>query len=223
VPVQEISNTPEGVEVRVRGRRNPVHGDYCVCTIPPQVLKDVPTNFSDPVKRALAYPVGEPVSKIGLEYRRRFWEEDDRIVGGYTATNMDLSSIWYPSYGYLGRRGTLLGYYTFGAEAEMWGRLTPDQRRAHAVAQGKKIHGDPYETELDHAFSVSWHRTRYSQGGWVSWPSRNSGEYERLLEPDGRTYFAGDHLSYYIAWQAGAIDSARKVVTEVHDRVRATA
>ena len=93
---------------------------------------------------------------------------------------------------------------------------------ARAVAQGKKIHGDSYATELDHSFSVAWHRTRYSQGGWVSWPSQDSREYKRLLQPDEHTYFAGDHLSYYIAWQAGAIDSARKVVTEIHDRVLAT-
>ncbi len=42
----------------------------------------------------------------------------------------------------------------------------------------------------------------------------------RLLEPDGNVYFAGDHLSYYIAWQSGAIESARKVVMQIHDRVR---
>jgi monoamine oxidase len=53
----------------------------------------------------------------------------------------------------------------------------------------------------------------------VSWPSRTTGHYERLLEPAGNVYFAGDHLSYYVAWQAGAIDSARKVVMQIHDRV----
>jgi monoamine oxidase len=222
VPVQEISNTSTGVDVRVKGRRNPVRGDYCVCTIPPQVLTDVPTNFSDAVKTALAYPVGVPVGKIGLEYRRRFWEEDENIMGGITNTNMDLTTIWYPSYGYLGARGTLIGYYNFGPDAEHYGKLAPEERHARAVAQGKKIHGDPYETELDNSFSVAWHRTRYSQGGWVIWPSRDSGQYERLLQPDGHTYFAGDHLSYYISWQAGAIDSARKVVTEIHHRVLAS-
>jgi monoamine oxidase len=34
-------------------------------------------------------------------------------------------------------------------------------------------------------------------------------------------YFAGDWLSYFIAWQAGAIDSARYVVTDIHQRVMA--
>jgi len=185
VPVQEISNTAAGVEVRVEGHRNPVGGDYCVCTIPPQILKDVPTNLSDPVKTALAYPVGASVGKIGLEYRRRFWEEDEHIMGGITNTNMDLSTIWYPSYGYLGSRGTLIGYYNFGANAETYSKLTPGERRARAVAQGKKIHGDPYATELDHSFSVAWHRTRYSQGGWVSCPHKTAESMRSCCSPTG--------------------------------------
>jgi monoamine oxidase len=35
-------------------------------------------------------------------------------------------------------------------------------------------------------------------------------------------YFAGDYLSYLDAWQHGAISSARKVVTELHQRVLAS-
>ena len=66
-------------------------------------------------------------------------------------------------YGYLGQRGTLNGYYNFGPNAETYGKLNPDEGRARTLAQGKKIHGAPYETELDHSFSVAWHRTRYSK------------------------------------------------------------
>jgi monoamine oxidase len=93
------------------------------------------------------------------------------------------------------------------------------ERLSRAIAQGRKIHGDAYANELRTSFSVAWQKIRYSEGGWVSWPSRTSGQYTRLLEPDGNVYFAGDHLSYYIAWQAGAIESARKVVMQLHDRV----
>lgn len=31
---------------------------------------------------------------------------------------MDLTTIWYPSEGYLGRCGVLIGHYNFGADAE---------------------------------------------------------------------------------------------------------
>jgi hypothetical protein len=59
----------------------------------------------------------------------------------------------------------------------------------------------------------------YRSRWWVSWPSRTSGEYDLLNKPAGHVYFAGDWLTYYIAWQAGAFDSARKVVTDIHSRV----
>ena len=221
--VEEIANTTEGVRViaTVRGRTRQITGDYAVCTIPPPVLAKVPSNFSQPVKDAIAYAVGVPTGKIGLQYGRRFWEEDEKIFGGITNTNMDVSSIWYPSYGYLGRRGIVIGYYNFGANAITYGDAPPEERLAMALAQGRKIHGDPYVDELETSFSVAWHKIRWSEGGWVSWPSRTSGHYERLLAPEGNVYFAGDHLSYYIAWQAGAIDSARLAVTALHRRVLA--
>ena len=45
--------------------------------------------------------------------------------------------------------------------------------------------------------------------------------YQTLLKPAERLYFAGDHLSYVTAWQHGAFESARYVVTELHRRVLA--
>ena len=62
----------------------------------------------------------------------------------------------------------------------------------------------------------------HSEGGWVAWDERTGsvGEaYARLLEPQGRVYFAGDHLSLVTAWQHGAFESARSVVTQLHQRV----
>jgi monoamine oxidase len=224
LPVQQIANTADGVEVTVqRGSQHPrvLSGDYAVCTIPPQVLKNVTSNFSQPVRDALAFAVPTPASKIGLEFSRRFWEEDENLMGGITNTNMDLSAMWYPSYGYLGRRGTLIGYYNMGANALAYGERSIPDRLARAIAQGKKIHGDAYEEELLSSFSVSWQKIRYSEGGWVEWPSHTSGEYERLLAPEANVYFAGDHLSYYSSWQAGAIDSARLAVTALHARALA--
>jgi monoamine oxidase len=219
-PVTSLTNTSDGVEVVYQQgvAEHAARADFCVCTIPPQVLKKVPTNFSATVKDALAFAAPLAVGKMGLEYGRRFWEEDEDIYGGITNTNMDLTTIWYPSSGYLGRGGVLIGYYNFGPTAEHYGALSPDGRRDRAVAQGMKIHGDPYRSELRSAFSVAWHKIAYSEGGWVIWPDRTSGQYDRLLKPEGNTYFAGDHLSYYIAWQAGAIDSARAVVMALHER-----
>ncbi|WP_053203162.1 flavin monoamine oxidase family protein [Jiangella muralis] len=219
-PVTQIQNLPDGVRVsyRLNGRTRTVEADYCIATIPPMVLKGIPANFTQATKDALTVPTGANTGKIGLQYGRRWWEEDDKIFGGITATNMDISGIWYPSSGFLGRKGVVVGYYS-GSYTD----LPVAGRSERAVEQGVKIHGDRYRDELETSISIAWPKEPYSLGGWVNWPGGRGPAYDQLLRPDGRTYFAGDHLSYLIAWQAGAFESARQVVTALHERVAATA
>jgi monoamine oxidase len=222
--ITKVTNLPDGVEVGYKdkhGKDMLVEADFCVAALPPHIMARIPTNLDPAIASALRYPTVTPVGKIGLEYSRRWWEEDDRLYGGITETDMDLAHIWYPSYGFHGERGVVIGYYNSGANATTYGALTPGKRLERALAQGAKIHGEKYRSGLAGAFSVAWHRTPFIEGGWVGWPSRTNGEYALLNKPAGRVYFAGDWLSYYIAWQAGAFDSARYAVTNLHQRVMA--
>jgi monoamine oxidase len=197
-----------------------VEADYCVCTIPPTVLRDIANNFPASTAAALANVRGMSTGKIGLQFKRRFWEEDARIFGGITDTNLDIGTIWYPSAGFQGERGVVIGYYNYFDESDRFAAMTPAQRVRRALEQGAKIHGAAYKEEFETAFSVHWQRARFSAGGWVLWEDRSqSPDYRTLLQPVGRLYFAGDHLSYVTAWQHGAFESARHVVTELHRRV----
>ena len=103
--------------------------------------------------------------------------------------------------------------------------MAPKDREKRAIEQGRKIHGDAYVSEFLSSFSQHWSRERYSGGGWVEWPDRTSpagdAMYRRLLEPQGRLYLAGDHMSHVTSWQHGAFESARAVVTQLHQRVLA--
>lgn len=58
------------------------------------------TNWGPDIDAALGeFAIGSPAGKIGLEYRSRFWEDDHRIFGGITETDMDLAHVWYPPTG----------------------------------------------------------------------------------------------------------------------------
>lgn len=227
-PVSGIQNTPAGVTVTYTrdGATKTVDADYCVCTIPPQLLGGIASNFSAQTKADLAVPVPVSVGKVGQQYRRRFWETDEQIMGGITNTNMDNGTIWYPSSGYLGAKGVVVGSYNFGANAEAYGALTPAERVSRTVERGSLVHGAPYRDELETAFTVAWHKMPLQKGGWVGWPAGTQGgpetAYGRLTLPDGNTYFAGDHMSHVIAWQHGAFESARHTVTSLHARALAT-
>jgi monoamine oxidase len=221
--VTQVTDLPGGVEVTYTqgGRARAVRADFCVATLPPHLMARVPHNLGADVQAALG---GFPVTasgKIGLEYRSRWWETDLRIYGGITETDLDLSHVWYPSYGYHARRGLVVGYYNTGTNARTYGALSPAEREARAVAQGVKIHGEKYRTELASSFSSAWHLTPHLEGAWTS-PQYSSAGYGLLLQPAGRVYFAGDWLSHSVAWQHGALVSARAVVTALHQRVMAS-
>lgn len=220
--VQSITNRDTDVEVTYLDRHGSTRSDtaeYCIVAMPPHILARTPHNLGTEVTAALRYAVPRAVGKLGLEYRRRWWELDHRIYGGITETDMDIDRVWYPSYDFHGPRGVVIGYYNTGAHARSYGALAPADRVRRAVAQGIKIHGPVCRTELDAAFSVAWHRTPFIEGGWISWPKQESPQYALLNRPQGRVYFAGDWLSYWIAWQHGAFLSARRVVDKIHHRV----
>lgn len=156
-----------------------------------------------------------------LQFSRRFWEEDDRIFGGVTRTNVPtIGSIAYPSYGFLGPKGVLQGYYNFGKEAIEVSNLSPQARIDLALEFGSKIHPQ-YRDTFETGFSVAWHRVPYSLGGWPAYNSRTREQYyPRLLEPDGRIYLVGEHLSYLPGWQEGAVRAAWLQSEKLHRRVR---
>ncbi|MBF8187216.1 FAD-dependent oxidoreductase [Nonomuraea sp. K274] len=223
--VTKITDWADGVEVEYRdgrGRTQKIRADLCVAAMPPHILARTPHNLGAEVQAALSTPNVTNSGKIGLEYRRRWWEIDEDIYGGITSTDLDLATIWYPSHGYGAARGLVVGYYNFGAQADAYAALKHADRERRAVEQGMRIHGAKYRDELVSSVSVAWKLQPHIEGAWVGWPSRQ-GAYQLLNSPAGHVYFAGDWLSHMIAWQSGALESARKVVTELHQRTLSTA
>ena len=219
--VSSIKNTDTGVKVvyKTDAGEKEIEGDMCICTIPLPVLSYINHNFSGKVTRAIDYASYNKTGKIGLQFKRRFWEEDERIYGGITHTNNELTQIFYPSNEYQSKNGVLIGYYNFGDKAEMVGELSYADREKLALEKGSLIHPQ-YNNEFENSFSVTWHKTKYNMGGWAEYNSQTRESiYKVLLEPENNVYFAGEHMTYLNAWMAGAFESARSVVAEIHSRV----
>ena len=145
--------------------------------------------------------------KIGLQFRRRFWEEEDQIYGGRSWTDQEIGQIIYPSHGFSGRKGILIGYY-MDFKGTMRERTAAERERL-ALEQGARIHSQ-YTTEFETAFSVSWPRVPWSRG---SWRSESAVAHEALIalrRPDGRVHFAGDYMTDMSSWMQGAFESARE-------------
>ena len=107
-----------------------MEAEYCACTIPLPVLATIETDFAPEFKRAIASFTYASAGKMGLQFKRRFWEEDDGIYGGATRTDQDITQILYLSTGFNGRKGVLVGYYI----QDVRGRLVGERMLADRVA-----------------------------------------------------------------------------------------
>ncbi len=224
--VTSIRQDAAGVSVTFKdtrsGKAGKLAADYCLCTIPLSVLRNIDTDFSDKFKQAVKAVAYAPVGKIGLQMKRRFWEEEDHIYGGHVLTDLQgINTISLPSTGWQKKKGVLLGYYNYQTAAIEMSALAPAERAEFALAAGQQIF-PAYRASFEAAFSVAWHRVQYSLGGWAEWNDKSrASAYPLLLEGEGRVLLAGEHMSHLTGWQAGAIESAWQQIAQLHARASA--
>jgi monoamine oxidase len=195
--------------------------DWCLCTIPLSILSEIEMNVGAPMQNAINAVPYSPALKIGLQFKRRFWEQDDGIYGGISYTDLPIRLIGYPCTGY-GDAGkaVLLGAYTiFGVHAYEFTSLSPAERVAKALEDGAKIHPQ-YKDEFENGIAVAWHRNPATLGCSGTWTDEARSEhYDNLCALDGRILLAGEHASYLPGWQEGAILSSLDAIGRLHRRV----
>ena len=224
--VIRIQQSDGGVTVSYVNSKTPstpqiATAEWCVCTIPLSILGQIQIDVGPRMKAAIdAVPYSSSV-KIGLQFKRRFWEEDEAIYGGISYTDLPIRQISYPSSGFnRNGRGVLLGAYVFeGANAYEFTSMAPADRVARAVEFGARIHPQ-YSAEFENGIAVAWHRVPFTLGCAGAWSEKAREEhYDNLCQIDGRIVLAGEHASYLPAWQEGAILSALDAIKRLHDRV----
>jgi monoamine oxidase len=224
--VTKIEQNDRGVTVSFVDTSDPsvtqqAKADWCVCTIPLSILSQIQIDVGSPMQAAIdAVPYAGSV-KVGLQFKRRFWEEDEAIYGGITYTDLPIRQIGYPNYGFnRAGRGVLLGAYLFeGANSYEFTAMTPAERVASAVEFGAKIHPQ-YKAEFENGVAVAWHRVPFTLGCSGEWTDAGRAKHFRnLCQIDGRIVLAGEHASDLPAWQEGAILSSLDAIARLHDRV----
>jgi monoamine oxidase len=194
--------------------------DWCVCTIPVSVLSQIPITVGAPMKAAIANLSYSASVKVGLQFKRRFWEEDENIYGGITYTDQPNGTIAYPNFNYFSKgKGVILGAYAFGPKAFEYTAMSPEERIAKTLEYGSKVHPQ-YMKEFDTGASVAWHRVPWTLGCAGAWTEElRAQHYDNLCALDGRIVLAGEHASRIPAWQEGAVLSALDAIRRLHQRV----
>ncbi len=195
--------------------------DWCLCTIPLSILSQIEVNVAAPMQNAIDAVPYAPALKVGLQFRRRFWEQDEGIYGGISYTDLPIRLIGYPCTGYgdTGKAVLLGGYTIFSVYAYEFTSLSPAERIAKAVEDGAQIHPQ-YKQEFENGIAVAWHRNPAVLGCSGSWTDATRKQhYDNLCALDGRILLAGEHASYLPGWQEGALLSSLDAVGRLHRRV----
>lgn len=196
-----------------------LEADWCVCTIPFTVLSQLEHNFNPEMEEAIAAVPYAPSYKSGIQFKRRFWEEDEAIYGGITFTDLSIGQISYPSTDYLSKgKGVILAAYSFGVEAVNASSLSPEERLKKTLNDVTQIHPQAAQ-EFDNGVSVAWHRVPFILGCYGVWTNETRKQHFKAASTmDRRVVMAGEHISYIPAWQEGAILSATEAIKQLHAR-----
>ncbi|HEV3485779.1 MAG TPA: FAD-dependent oxidoreductase, partial [Vicinamibacterales bacterium] len=216
----------DGVEVeyldQYSGKKSVLRADYCLSNIPLPILQRIPANFAPDYKEAVDTGCFAATCKVGWQANQRFWENDtNQIYGGISYIDSIITQVWYPSYQYFEKKGTLTGAYNYPPQANRFGELSLKERLRVAREEGARLHrefrNDAIVPEAQ-GISIAWHKVPYQEGGWAVWGSESASHadaYERLLAPDRRFHMIGDQVSTLPGWQEGAMMSAEHVVEQI--------
>jgi monoamine oxidase len=227
--VKEIRRTGNGARVvysSADGSDHSIDADFCICTLPVTVLRDIPADFSNAAKQAIH---GMPMlSQYKIAWQSpRFWEREYNIYGGISFLNQTVDLVWYPSDRLFSSHGVLIAGFNF--ETDEAGRPTGFGRLgsvagklAASRAAVEKLHPG-HGKQLSQPIYISWPSIPYSLGSIANTHLESTqAAYNQLHQPEGCIFFAGDYLSQLTGWQEGAALSARRVVSEIADRVSAS-
>jgi monoamine oxidase len=222
--VTDIRQDEHGVSVTFSDTRAPgapqtARADWCLCTIPLPILAQIPMNVGQSLAAAISAVPYAAAIKSGLQFKRRFWEEDEKIFGGITYTDLPIMNIGYPNTGFQsGGKGVLLGAYIWGLRAMEFTAMAPAERVRKIVDYGSQIHPQ-YQKEFENGVAVAWHRAPFTMGCFGMWSSATRAKhYDNLCQIDGRIALAGEHASFLGGWQEGAVTSALDAIGRLHQR-----
>lgn len=219
--VFDESNTSSLSGTRKEGS---IQGDLLLCTLPLPVLRHVQIEpaLSLAKQRAMVELPYNGANKILAETERRFWEADDHIFGGGTYTDLPTELTYYPSDNAKARDqrvsagpGVLLASYTIGRAALRYAAKSPAAAANSALDALAAVHPQLSRPGMIHkTVSWSWDNHPWSRGGFAA-PGKRMDLRTVLSPPEGRIFFAGEHLSLHRTWIQGALESAQIAVHQI--------
>lgn len=214
VRIEQDSSRVRAIVIQ-SGTHHTLEADRLICTVPFPALRKVEVQppFSELKRRAIAELQYDPITRVILQCRSRFWERNGYNGFGFSDLPYE---IFHPTFDQPGTRGLLL-FYSFTGVGKRVGAMDPDRRTEFASHEMEKVYPGLLDN-LEGGVSKVWAADPWA-GGAVS--SHAPGQLTTICvgieRPEGRVHFAGEHTSMWASWMQGALQSGLRAAKEVND------
>lgn len=198
-----------------------ITGDVVIVTIPFTTMRFVEIDPYDSVSHEKWKAIRElhymPATKIGVQFKSRFWEEQGQL-GGRIITDLPIRYAYYPSHN-IGSKGPgmVLGSYTWSYDALLWDGLPESDRIYYTLQNLATILGGQVYDEFISGISKSWVLDPYALGGFAIFQAgQESALQSHITKPEGKIFFAGEHTTLYHGWIQGAIESGIRSAADIN-------
>lgn len=210
-PVASIRLKPDGVTVTCKQADShlTLDADFAILAIPLTTARRIDFGGSLPsaYKRMVDEVSYGAVTKVMIEYRKRFWNE--RGWNGRLATEAPIVYTWHATSHFEHERGVITAY-TGGDNARVLSALSDEERIRTAVDEVEWLF--PGSSDLiENTATVAWPNEPYTRGSYMALaPGQVTAHWKTLLEPTGRLFFAGEHATPIQGFMEGAVESGQR-------------
>jgi monoamine oxidase len=191
-----------------------LHSSYAILAVPLTVARMI--DFHSTLPAAHKKLVDElsygAVTKVMIEYRKRFWH--DRDWNGRLYTDHPIVMTWDATSHLEYEHGILTAYTGGGPGAEL-SQLSDDERIKTAVAAIEAIF--PSSSDLiETTQTIAWVNEPFTRCSYMALaPNQVTAHWNTLFTPAGRLYFAGEHATVIQGFMEGAVESGQRAARNI--------
>ncbi|ETS85547.1 hypothetical protein PFICI_03572 [Pestalotiopsis fici W106-1] len=213
------------------GRKKTITSDYLILAIPYTSLASITrtTPFLPMQDMAIREVRYVEVTKVLLQYKKRWWEEVfDKHGQGFDGGLVSDLPIRYTMFPKTkdndqfknSNRGVIMAAYTFQQDATILGSLSPQNAIRTAAENIDRIFPEAKSMDLLEAGASQVFPADELAGGSAFCyfgPMQKSTFYNTMQEPDwdNRVFFAGEQVSFTHGWIHGAFEAGLRCVQQI--------
>lgn len=205
-------------EVAVTYRQNDthrtIHSAFAILAIPLTTARliDFHSSLPSPYQRMVDEVSYGAVTKVLIQYRKRFWKE--KGWNGRLVTDAPIVYTWHAT-SHVDSEDGILTAYTGGEPAARLSALPDGERVEVAVSEIERLF--PGSSALiEHTETIAWPNEGFTRGSYMALaPGEVTAHWQSLMSPAGRLFFAGEHATPLQGFMEGAVESGQRAARTI--------